>query len=73
MKRREFSVGDLVLRKAVGNTRDINTRKLAPTCEGPYRITAIASAGAYYLEDLDEKPLPRPAPWKVHNLKKFYH
>ena len=30
-----------------------------------------AGAGVYYLEDLDEKPLPRP--WNVHNLKKFYH
>ena len=31
MKRREFSTGDLVLRKVVGNTRDVNTRKLALT------------------------------------------
>ena len=31
MKRKEFSTGDLVLRKVVGNTRDVNTGKLAPT------------------------------------------
>ena len=67
---REFDAGDLVLRKAVGNMRDINVEKLAPTWEGPYRVTAIASMGAYYLEDLEERPLPRP--WNVHNLKKFY-
>ena len=67
---REFDAGDLVLRKAVGNMRDINVEKLAPTWEGPYRVTAIASVGAYYLEDLEERPLPRP--WNVHNLKKFY-
>ena len=71
VRMREFSAGDLVLRKAVENMWDTNTRKLAPTWEGPYRITAIAGAGAYYLEDLDERPLPRP--WNVHNLKKFYH
>ena len=28
---REFGVGDLVLRKAMGNMRDSNARKLAPT------------------------------------------
>ena len=71
MKRREFSAGDLVLQKVVGNTRDVNAGKLALTWEGPYRITAIAGAGAYYLEDLDERPLLRP--WNVHNLKIFYH
>nr|XP_023900124.1 uncharacterized protein LOC112011998 [Quercus suber] len=68
---RKFSAGDLVLRKALGGMRDTNSRKLAQTWEGPYRVTAIAGAGAYYLEDLDERPLPWP--WNVHNLKKFYH
>ena len=71
VKTREFSAGDLVLWKAVGNVRDMNARKLAPAWEGPYRVTAVAGARAYYLEDLDERPLPRP--WNVHNLKKFYH
>ena len=71
VKMKEFGTGDLVLRKAVGHMRDTNAGKLAPTWEGPYRVTAITGAGAYYLEELDEKPLPRP--WNVHNLKKFYH
>ena len=71
VRKREFEAGDLVLRKVVGNTRDINTGKLAPTWEGPYRVTAIAGTGAYYLEDLEEKPLPWPR--NAHNLKKFYH
>ena len=31
VKSREFSAGDLVLRKAIGNMRDTNVRKLAPT------------------------------------------
>ena len=70
IKVREFSAGDLVLRKAVGSMRDTNARKLAQTWEGPYRITAIAGVEAYYLKDMDEIPLPRP--WNVYNLKKFY-
>ena len=71
VRKMEFVVGDLVLRKVVGNTRDVNAGKLAPTWEGPYRVTAIAGARAYYLENLDERPLPRR--WNAHNLKKFYH
>ena len=71
MKKREFSAGDLVLQKAVGNAQDVNAGKLAPTWEGPYRVTAIVGAGAYYLEDMEERPLPRP--WNVQNLKKFYY
>ncbi|XP_065616186.1 uncharacterized protein LOC136061806 [Quercus suber] len=71
VRTRKFGIGDLVLRKVVGNMRDTNSRKLAQSWEGPYRVTTIAGAGAYYLEDLDEMPLPWP--WNVHNLKKFYH
>ena len=58
MKTREFGTGDLVLRKVVGNMQDTNAGKLAPTWEGLYRVTVITGAGAYYLEDLDERPLP---------------
>ena len=71
VRRREFGAGDLVLQKVVRNTWDISAGKFAPTWEGPYRVTAITGAGAYYLEDLDERPLPHP--WNAHNLKKFYH
>ena len=60
-----------MLRKAVENMRDISAGKLAQAWEGPYRVTTIVGAGAYYLEDLNKRPLPRP--WNVHNLKKFYH
>ena len=38
---REFGAGDLVLRKVVGNMRDTNARKLAPTWGGPYRVTYL--------------------------------
>lgn len=59
-KRREFSAEDLVLQKAVENTQDVKVGKLAPNWEGSYRITAITEAGVYYLEDMDERPLPQP-------------
>ena len=39
--------------------------------ERSYRIIAIAGTREKYLEDLDERSLPRP--WNIHNLKKFYH
>ena len=71
VKRKEFCAGELVLRRAIGNTGDVNAGKLAPTWEGSYRVIAIAGMGAYYLEDLDERPLHWPQ--NVHNLKKFYH
>ena len=68
---REFSAEDMVLRRAVGSMRDTNVGKLAQTWERPYRVTAIAGVGAYYLEDMNEVPLPQP--WNAYNLKKFYH
>lgn len=60
MKKREFGLENLVLQKAVGNACDVNAGKLAPNWKGSYRVTAIAGVGAYYLEDMEERPLPRP-------------
>ena len=60
VRTREFRAGDLVLRRAMGNAKDLNARKLAPNWEGPYKVTTIARARAYYLEDLKERPLLRP-------------
>lgn len=52
------SARDLVLWKAVGNARDVGSRKLASNWEGSFRATAIARAGAYYLEEMEDRPLP---------------
>ena len=38
--------------------RDQNAGMFAPNWEGPYRVTATAKTGAYYLEDMEERPLP---------------
>ncbi|KAL0401757.1 UNVERIFIED_CONTAM: hypothetical protein Slati_4205600 [Sesamum latifolium] len=57
VKARSFQVGDLVLRRADA-LKPLG--KLDPTWEGPYKITGIIGRGAYELEDLDGRPLPRP-------------
>ena len=57
VRAREFGAGDLVLRRVVGSTKDLNARKLALNWKEPYRVTAIVGAGAYYLEDMEERPL----------------
>ena len=63
MKKREFGAGDLVLRKAMGNAQNVGAEKLALNWEGLYRVTVIVGVGEYYLEDIEERPLPRP--WNV--------
>ena len=69
VKPRSLALGDLVLRKVLGITRNPAWGKLGPNWEGPYRITSIAGIGAYFLEDLDEHVVPRP--WNVNNLKMY--
>ena len=69
VKLRPLNPGDLVLRKVVGTSKNPIWGKLWPNWEGLYRITSIASVGAYFLEDLDEKVVLRP--WNVNNLRKY--
>ena len=71
VKLRPLAPRDLVLRKVVGATKDPSWGKLGPNWEGPFRITSVAGIGAYYLEDLDEKAVPRP--WNANNLKRNYY
>lgn len=59
MKPREFISGDLVLQKVIGSMKDWNAGKLTMNWEGTYRVTTTARMGAYYLEDMEEQPLPR--------------
>jgi len=71
VKLRPLVPRDLVLRKVLGTAKNPAWEKLGPNWEGPYRIIAIASIGAYFLEDLDENVIPHP--WNVSNLKMYYH
>ena len=71
VKLRPLAVGDLVLRKVLGTTKNPAWGKLGPNWEGLYWITLVAGIGAYYLEDLDEKIVLHP--WNVNNLKRYYY
>ena len=71
VKLRPLAVGDLVLRKVLGATKNPAWGKLGLNWEGPYRITIVAGIGAYYLEDVDEKHVLHP--WNVNNLKRYYY
>ena len=55
----------------MGAAKDPSWGKLGPNWEGPFRITSVTRIGAYYLEDLDERAVPRP--WNVNNLKMYYY
>lgn len=52
----ESVLGDLVLRKAIGSVKDHSVGKLTLNWEGPYHVIATVGMGAYYLEDLEERP-----------------
>ena len=71
VKLRPLAVGDLVLRKVLGTTKNPAWGKLGPNWKGPYRITSVAGIGAYYLKYLDEKAVLHP--WNVTNLKRYYY
>ena len=71
VKSRPLVPRDLVLRKVVENTRNPSWGKLGSNWEGSYRITSIASIGAFRLEDLDRNTILRP--WNVSNLKRYYY
>ena len=59
MRLRPLALGDLVLRKVLGIAKNPVWGKLGPNWEGPYRITSVVGISAYFLEDLDEKVIPR--------------
>ena len=53
VRHRDFKVGDLVLGKVMGITRDLTQGKFGPNWEGPYRITSWQRKDTYHLETLD--------------------
>ena len=67
---RSFQIGDLVQHKVVTNTRNANDGKLEPNWEGPYKVLSLVGIGAYRLEDISGKPVPRP--WNTCNLRKYF-
>ena len=70
VRHKDFQVGDLVLRKVMGATRDPSQGKLGPNWEGPYRIVSWQRKGTYHLETLDGQKLQHP--WNTEHLRKYY-
>jgi hypothetical protein len=70
VQHRSFKVGDWVLQKLTIATKDSAEGKLAPSWEGPYRVTECRRAGAYYLENAKGKSFPRP--WNARHSKKYF-
>lgn len=65
--KREFEVGDLVLRR---NQKDFEELKLAANWEGPYKVRMKTGTGAYRLEDLNKGTIPRT--WNAEKVKRYY-
>nr|XP_029145797.1 uncharacterized protein LOC114924690 [Arachis hypogaea] len=70
VRKRDFEEGDLVLRRNDIGVPAPGEGKLAVNWEGPYRVREVLDKGAYKLEKLDGKEIPRT--WNVSNLKRFY-
>ena len=70
VRHKDFQVGDLVLRKVMGSTKDTSQGKLGPNWEGPYRVASWHRKGTYHLETLDGQKLHHP--WNTEHLKKYY-
>ena len=70
VRHRDFQVGDLVLRKVIGATKDPSQGKLGPNWEGPYRIASWQRKGTYHLQMLNEQMLHHS--WNMEHLKKYY-
>nr|KYP40257.1 hypothetical protein KK1_038410 [Cajanus cajan] len=68
---RSFRVGDLVWRLLGEARKDTSDGKLAPTWGGPFRVTEDLENGAYRLEELSGKPIPRT--WNATHLKFCSH
>jgi len=70
VKRRSFKEGDLVWRMQTDVRKDPQQGKLASNWEGPFRISENLKNGAYRLETLEEKTIPRT--WNASHLKFYF-
>ncbi|KAK3015401.1 hypothetical protein RJ639_006895 [Escallonia herrerae] len=66
---RIFRVGDLVLRRITASAPRDAIGKLAPNWEGPYKVVKLGGLGAYHLETMDGKAIPRT--WNATNLRRY--
>ncbi|KAF7810690.1 Pol polyprotein [Senna tora] len=66
VRKQSLEAGDLVLRR----TDRPNLGKLRETWEGPYKVRACIPGGAYKLETIDGKELPRS--WNIAKLRNYH-
>jgi hypothetical protein len=67
VRRRSFSVGDLVLRQILtGEGR----HKLSPLWEGPFIVAEVTRPGSYRLTQMDGREIGNS--WNIEHLRKFY-
>nr|KYP36874.1 hypothetical protein KK1_041976 [Cajanus cajan] len=67
---RSFRVGDLVWRLLGEARKDTSYGKLAPTWGGLFRVIKDLENGAYRLEELSGKSIPRT--WNATHLKFYF-
>ena len=67
---RQFSVGDMVLRRVLEAMRDPNAGVLGLNWEGPYEVETIIRPGVYKLARLGGGLVPRA--WNAEHLKRYY-
>nr|KYP63982.1 Transposon Ty3-I Gag-Pol polyprotein [Cajanus cajan] len=70
VKSRSFRVGELVWRLLGEARKDTSDGKLAPTWGGLFRVTEDLENGAYRLEELSRKSIPRT--WNAMHLKYYF-
>ncbi|XP_072084556.1 uncharacterized protein [Arachis hypogaea] len=68
--KRDFEERDLILRRNDIGVPTPGEGKLAVNWEGPYRVREVLGKGAYKLERLDGKEIPRT--WNTGSLRRFY-
>lgn len=66
----DLEVGDLVMRWADIGEKNASQGKLDLNWEGPYWVIAKTGRGAYILETLEKKPIPRT--WNGTKLERYY-
>ena len=70
VKTKNFEIGDLVLRKIMRGAKDPREGTLSANWEGPFRIASRSMSGAYHLQHLDGKGIPRA--WNADLLRRYY-
>ena len=67
---RAFQPGDLVWQVRGEARKDLWVGKLRPNWEGPFRVVTSLDNGAYRLQELDGKAIPRT--WNATHLKFYF-